>query len=77
MEVKLLYVQTTGYICRKRGEGYRPDLVPSAQDRKYQVMMWGCICWHGVETLRCITVNINSEKYKTSLGDNIFASQGY
>ena len=60
-----------GYICLKRGEGYRPDLVPSAQDRKYQVMIWGCICWYGVGTLRFITVNINSEKYKTILGDNI------
>ena len=30
----------------------------------------GCICWYGVGTLTCITVNINSEKYKTILEDN-------
>ena len=43
----------------------RPDLVPSTEDRIYQVMIWGCICWYGV------TVNINSEKYETILEDNI------
>ena len=32
----------------------------------------GCICWYGVGTLTCITVYINSEKYKTILEDNIW-----
>ena len=32
----------------------------------------GCICWYGVGTLTCITVNINSEKYKTIIEDNIW-----
>ena len=74
MKVKLLCVPKTGYICRKRGEGYRsrPDLVPSTQDRKYQVVIWGCICWYDVGILTCITGNINSEKYKTILEDNIW-----
>ena len=39
------------YIRRKRGEGYRPDLVPSKANRKFQVMIWGCVCWKGVGTL--------------------------
>ena len=52
------------YIWRKRGEGYRPDLVPSKANRKFQVMIWGCICWNGVGTLAKVTCNINSEKYK-------------
>ena len=30
------------------------------------------ICWYGVGTLTCITGNINSEKYKTILDDNIW-----
>ena len=72
MKVKLLQVPTTGYICRNRGEGYRHDLIPSTQDRKYQVMIWGGICWYSVGTLTCITGNINSEKYKTILEDNIW-----
>ena len=75
MKVKLLYVPTTGYIFRKRSEGYRHDLIPSTQDRKYQVMMGGgggCICWYGVGTLTLIIGNINSEKYKTILEDNIW-----
>ena len=60
------------YIWRKRGEGYRPDLVPSTRDRKYQVMIWGCICWYGVGTLTCITVNVNSKKCKTIFENNIW-----
>ena len=73
MKVKLLVTGTKNriYIWRKDGEGYRPDLIPSTQDRKYQVMIWGCICWHSVGTLTYITGNINSEKYKTILEDNI------
>ena len=47
-------------------------MIPSTQDRKYQVMIWGGICWYGVGTLTCITGNINSEKYKTVLEDNIW-----
>ena len=38
------------YIWRKRGEGYRPDLVPSKVNCKFQVMIWGRICWNGVGT---------------------------
>lgn len=60
------------YIWRKRGEGYRPDLVPSKANRKFQVMIWGCICWNGVGTLAKVTGNINSEKYKEILEENIW-----
>ena len=56
---------------RKRGEGYRPDLVPSKACRKFQVTIWGCICWNGVGTLAKVTGNINPEKYKEILEENI------
>ena len=60
------------YIWRKRGEGYRPDLVPLKASRKFQVMIWGCICWNGVGTLAKVTGNISSEKYKEILEENIW-----
>ena len=60
------------YIWRKRGEGYRLDLVPSMANRKFQVMIWGCICWNDVGTLAKVTGNINSEKYKEILEENIW-----
>jgi len=38
---------------------------------KFQVMIWGCICWHGVRTLSKVTGIINSEKYKDIFEDTI------
>ena len=60
------------YIWQKRGEGYRPDLVPSKANRKFQVMIWDCICWNGVGTSAKVTGNINSGKYKEILEENIW-----
>ena len=51
------------YIWGKRGEGYRLDLLPSKANLKFQVMIWGCICWNGVGTVAKVTGIINSEKY--------------
>ena len=60
------------YIWRKWGEGYRSDLVPSKTNRKFQAMIWGCICLNGVGTLAKVTGNINSEKYKEIREENIW-----
>lgn len=63
------------YVWRKRGEGYRPDLVssvPSAKKKVFKVMIWGCICWSGVGTLAKVDGNINAEKYEEILEDNLW-----
>lgn len=60
------------YVWRKRGEGHRPDLLPTQSKRKFSVMIWGCVCWHGVGTLTRVIGNINSEKYINILEDNIW-----
>ena len=46
--------------------------MPSKANHKFQVMIWGCICWNGVGTLAKVTGNINSEKYKEILEENIW-----
>ena len=46
--------------------------MPSKANREFQVMIWGCICWNGVGTLAKVTGNINSEKYKEILEENIW-----
>jgi len=55
------------YVWQQNGEGYRPDLISAKSNRKFQVMICGCICWHGVGTLRKVTGIIISEKYKDIL----------
>jgi len=58
------------YVWRKRGEGWRPDLVKGRTDRKFSVMVWGCICYNGVGTLTKVEGNINADKYISILEDN-------
>jgi hypothetical protein len=41
-------------------------------DRKFRVMMWGCICYNGVGTLTKVEWNINADKYTSILEDNIW-----
>lgn len=60
------------YVWRKSGEGYRPDLVSSNKQKTLKVMIWGCICWHGVGTLARVNGNINAEKYEEILEDNLW-----
>ena len=45
------------YTCiwRKRGEGWRPDLVEARRAKPcFAVMIWGCITWHGVGTITAV-----------------------
>ena len=60
------------YVKRKKDEGYRPDLIPSRANRKFSVMIWGCICWAGVGTLTKVCGNIKSDKYISILDENIW-----
>lgn len=61
------------HIWRKRGEGWRPDLVtPRKSHPKYGVMVWGCLTWHGVGTLSKVDGNINAAKYQEILDNNLW-----
>lgn len=54
-------------IWRKKGEGYRPDLLPRRpagdKSKVLKVMVWGCVCWQGVGTL--VKVDGNMNRYLT------------
>jgi hypothetical protein len=45
---KFVLDRTSVYMC---GEEWRQDLVKGRMDRKFSVMVWGCICYNGVGTL--------------------------
>ena len=61
------------YVWRKRDEGWRPDLVqPRSSQPKYEVMIWGCICWNGVGTLAAVEGNINATKYQEILDEHLW-----
>jgi transposase len=60
------------YVWRKQSEGYRPDLIPSTKNRKFSVMIWGCICWEGVGTVTRVEGNIDSQKYISILDANLW-----
>jgi hypothetical protein len=60
------------YVWRKRGEGWRQDLVKGKTDRKFSAMVWGCICYNGVGTHTKVEWNINADKYTSILEDNIW-----
>ncbi|CAC5378507.1 unnamed protein product [Mytilus coruscus] len=60
------------YVWKKRGEGWRPDLVQSKSDRKFSTMVWGCISYQGVGTLTKVEGYINADKYISILDDNIW-----
>ena len=61
------------YVWRKKHEGWRPDLIQKQRPQpKFEVMIWGCICWHGVGTLAAVTGNINAVKYQEILEDNLW-----
>ena len=62
------------YILRKRGKGWRPDLVEARRAKPcFSVMIWGCITWHGVGTITAVDQgNINAQKYQQILDDNLW-----
>ena len=59
------------YVWRKRGERIL-DLVKRRTDRKFRVMMWGCICYNGVGKITKVEWNIDADKYISILPDTIW-----
>ena len=60
------------YIWRKDDEKHNPHLICSRSERKISFMIWGCICYDGVETLTAVEGNINSAKYIGILDKNLW-----
>ena len=49
----------------------KPDLVQlQISQPKYEVMIWGCICWNGAATLVAVVGNINATKYQEILDEH-------
>ena len=60
-------------IWRKRDESWRPDLVQKKTEQsKFEIMIWGCICWDGVGTMAPVERNIISLKYVEILEENLW-----
>lgn len=54
-------------------EGWRPDLVEACRTKpSYEVMVWGCIFWHGVGTITTVNGNISAEKFQQIQNDNLW-----
>ena len=60
------------YVWKKTGEGWRPDSVARQNGCKFSIMVWGCLCFHGVWTLCQVEGNISSEKYIDILNTNLW-----
>ena len=58
---------------KKRRRIWRPDLVQKkTEQNKFEVMIWGCICWEGVGTMAPVEGNINFLKYQDILEENLW-----
>ena len=42
------------------------------EQKKFEVMIWGCICWEGVVTMAPVEGNINFLKYQEILEENLW-----
>lgn len=60
------------YIWRKTDEVDNPHLACAQSKSKLSVMIWGCICYDGVETLTIVNGKVNSEKYIDILENNLW-----
>ena len=56
-------------LCRK---STTPHLICSRSERKIGLIIWGCICYDGVETLTAVEGNINSAMYIDILDINLW-----
>ena len=66
------------YVWKKSGEGWRPFLVTRLNGIKFNIMVWMCLCFHGVGTLCRVEGNINLEKCINILDTHLWpVSAGY
>ena len=73
MKVRLFLVQTTVFTFgEKTTKSTTPHLICSRSERKIGLIIWGCICYDGVETLTAVEGNINSAMYIDILGINLW-----
>ena len=73
MKVRLFLVQTTVFtIGEKTTKSTTPHLICSRSERKIGLIIWGCICYDGVETLTAVEGNINSAMYIDILDINLW-----
>lgn len=60
------------YIWRKDREVNNPHLMCTPSKKKVSVMVWGCLCFHGMGTLSAVNGNINAQKYLDILDENLW-----
>lgn len=60
------------YIWRKAGEEWDPPCAAPPPGRRLNLMIWGCITYHGVGTLCVVNGNINAEKYIEIINNNLW-----
>ena len=73
MKVRLFLVQTTVFTFgEKTTKSTTPHLICSRSERKIGLIIWGCICYDGVETLTAVEGNINSAMYIDILDINLW-----
>lgn len=60
------------YIWRKEDEANNPHFVCPPSKRCISLMVWGCVCDHGVGTLIPVEGNINGEKYIDIVDNNLW-----
>ncbi|CAG2213846.1 unnamed protein product [Mytilus edulis] len=59
-------------VWRKVGEEWLTDCICPPSQRKYSLMIWGCITYHGVGTITVVEGNINALKYIEIIDNNLW-----
>ena len=57
----------------KRRRSVQPHLVCPALRRRLSIMIWGCVCYHGIGTMTDVIGNINAQKYIDIVDNNLWA----
>jgi len=60
------------YVWRRAGEEWMPQCTALPPRKKFGVMLWGCLTFNRVGTLAFIDGNIDANKYKEILEDNLW-----
>ena len=60
------------YVWRRPGEEWMPQCISPGRGARVSLMIWGCICWNGPGTLTVVNGNINAEKYREILDNELW-----